>query len=186
MKTKRTLTIAIVLITLPVLAMIGISRDTHHVNAQVVSPPTPDRVSFGMLGITQGQTVRVTAVNSTVPNDVDYPPGPTRVVLSFLDIDGQLLRNRNGSIISRVVMLERGHSAFLDFDFDEFPPGPSRLQLRAVVDVLPPGPTNSEIPIDERIVSSLEVFNNANGRTVVYSGNPNFGFKQQPNPSPPL
>lgn len=177
MKTKRTLTIATVLIALAVLAMLGIFRDTRHVQAQVVPPPTPGRVSFGMVGITQGQTVRVTAVNGTLPNDVNYPSGPTRVVLTLLDADGQLLRNRSGLPISRVVMLERGRSAFLDFDFDEYPPGLSRLQLRAVLDVLPPGSTNNEIPqpIANRIVSSLEVFNNANGRTVVYTGNPDLG-----------
>jgi hypothetical protein len=180
MKTKRTLTIATVLIALALLAILGVFRDTRHAHAQVVPPPTPDRVSFGMVGITQGQTVRVTAVNSTLPNDINYPPGPTRVVLSFLDTEGQLLRNSSGSLISRVVMLERGHSAFLDFDFDEYPPGLSRLQLRAVVDVLPPGPTNNEIAPPNRMVSSLEVFTNANGRTVVYSGNPNVVYAGNP------
>jgi hypothetical protein len=182
MKTKRTLPIATVLIALAVLAMLEISRDTRHVHAQVVPPPTPGRVSFGMVGITQGQTVRVTAVNGTLPNDVIYPPGPTRVVLTLLDADGQLLRNRSGLPISRVVMLERGRSAFLDFDFDDYPPGLSRLQLRAVVDLLPPAPTDNEIPppIGGRIVASLEVFNNANGRTVVYTGNPNVVYAGNP------
>jgi len=190
MKTKRTLTTATVLVALAALMTLGIFRGTRRVHAQDQQPPTqPDRISFGMVGITQGQTLRVTAVNTTLPNDANYPPGPSRVALTFLNSDGQLFRNRDGSVVRRVVMLERGHAAFLDFDFDEFPPGPVRLQLRAVVNVLaPPHPESNELPpaTNDRIVPSVEVFDNANGRTVLFMGNPGVIRGFNPQPDPPL
>ena len=65
----------------------------------------------------------------------------------------------------------------LDLNADELqlPPGPTRLQLRALVTATPPPPTNdsntSPPPVGDRLVTSVEVFNNNNGRTVVFIGN---------------
>lgn len=52
MKTKRTLTMATVLVALAALLTLGIFHGTRRAQAQDVSPPTPDRISFGMVGIT--------------------------------------------------------------------------------------------------------------------------------------
>jgi len=189
MKTKRTLTIATVLIALAAFAMLGIFRDTRRVHAQdQLPPPIPDRISFGMVGITQGQTIRLSVVNTFPPGPV-FPPGPSRVVLTFLDAEGQRLRHRDGSIIRRAVELEPGNATFLDLNADDLqlPPGPSRLQLRAVVNVYPPGPTDNELPppIGDRIVPSVEVFNNANGRTAfVMSAAPSVQRLTTPPPIP--
>ena len=109
---------------------------------------------------------------------------PSRVVLNFRLPNGQLARNRRGEVIRKVVDLERGDSTFLDLDYDELPPGPSRLQLRAVVVVTPPPVGDStEIPppVSDRIGLTVEVINNANGRTAfVLSKNP--GYRQVPPP----
>jgi hypothetical protein len=118
-----------------------------------------------MVGITQGQTIRLSVIN-TLPPGPTFPPGPSRVVLTFLDAEGQRLRHRDGSIIRRAVELEPGNATFLDLNADDlqFPPGPTRLQLRAVVNVFPPSPIDNALP-PSPIVPSVEVFNNANGRT---------------------
>jgi hypothetical protein len=182
MKTKRRIVTALALVALTALVSLGIFRGERRAHAQDVTPPVGERISFGMVGITQGQTARINVANVLTPNDPNYPPGPSRVVLTFLNSDGQLFRNRDGSPIRRAAMLERGQATFLDLNFDEFPPGPSRLQLRAVVTVLPPGPTDNALPPGP-IVPAVEVLNNANGRTVfALSGPPT--IRQIPPPVP--
>ena len=59
MKTKRTLTIATVLVALTMLTTLSVLQRTRKVQAQdQIPPPTGDRISFGTIGITEGQTVR--------------------------------------------------------------------------------------------------------------------------------
>lgn len=170
MKTKRTLIIAAVFVALTSLLTLGIFRGTREVKAQADPPPGADRISFGMVGITAGQTMRVTVSDILTPNDTGWPPGPTRVVLNFRIANGQLVRNRNGEVIRRAVDLERGDSTFLDVDFaDQPPPTGDRLQLRAVIVAQPPPNPDSNVqppPVGERLAITVEVINNANGRTV--------------------
>ena len=182
MKEKRRTVTSLALVALAALVTFGILRGERRAHAQdQVPPPTGDRISFGMVGITQGQTARINVANVLAPNDPNYPPGPTRVVLIFLNSDGQLFRNRDGSPIRRVAMLERGQATFLDLNFDEFPPGPIRIQLRAVVTALPPGPIDNALPPGP-VVPTVEVLNNANGRTVfALSGPP--AVRQVPPPT---
>jgi hypothetical protein len=191
MKTKRTLTIATVLVALATFTTLGIFRGTRPVHAQdTTPPPVNDRISFGMVGLTQGQTIRLNVVNSLPPPIGDYPPGPTRVVLTFLNAEGNRFRNRDGSFIQRTVQLDPGHATSLDLNVDDiqFLPGPSRLQLRAVVTAVPPPIPDSEQPppVGERIVPSVEVFTSSNLRTVFYIGNPGVIRGFNPQPDPPL
>ena len=156
MKNKRTLTIATIIVALAILTTFGIFRNTPRTQAQDNPPPQRERISFGMVGITQGQTVRVNVVNTGLavcPCD--------RVVLNFRLPNGQLVRNRNGEVIRRSVELQPGDATFLDVDYGELPNGPSRLQLRAVVTVTLP-PDSTELP--SNFVPTVEVINN-NGRT---------------------
>ena len=181
MKTKRRIVTSLALVALAALVSLGIFRGERRAHAQdQTPPPTGDRMSFGMVGITQGQTARINVANVLTQNDPNYPPGPTRVVLIFLNNDGQLFRNRDGSPIRRAAMLERGQATFLDLNFDEYPPGPTRINLRAVVTVFPPGPIDNALPPGP-IVPTVEVVNSANGRTVfALSGPP--AVRQVPPP----
>jgi len=173
------------LAALAALVTLGVFGAPRSAQAQdQTPPPVGDRISFGMVGITRGQTVRLSVASIS---DAVCPCG--RVLLNFRDAEGRLLRSRDGSVIHRALELGPGRAASLDFDADEIqlPPGPVRLQLRAVVTVIPPDVGDSdEIPPDigDRIVPSVEVFNNATGRTVVYIGNPGVirGFNPQPDP----
>lgn len=188
MKTKRTLTIAAAVVALAASITFSALRGPSTAKAQdTVPPPIPDRISFPMVGITQGQTIRVNVSNVTTADDSSYPPGPTRVAIIVVNSHGDPIRNRDGSPVRRVVQLDRGESAFLDLDADDFPSGPSRLQLRAVIVAQPPPVRDSKTPppVGERIVSSVEIFN-ANGRTVVFIGNPGVIRGFNPQPDPPL
>src|SRR5215204_3682034 len=185
MRGKRKLFKATALMALLALLASGTVWNMRRAQAQdTVPPPTNDRISFGMVGITRGQTLRLSVASIS---DAVCPC--SRVLLNFRDAEGRLLRSRDGSVIHRALELGPGRAASLDLDADELqlPPGPSRLQLRAVVTVIPPPTGDSDEippPVGDRIVPSVEVFNNATGRTVVYIGNPGVirGFDPQPDP----
>ena len=193
MRTKRKLTFAASIAALAALLTLGTLQEARRAEAQTdeTPPPVHDRISFGMVGITRGQTIRLSVVNA-IPYDSAFPPGPTRVALTFLNGDGQLFRNRDGSPVRRVASLEHGQSTFLDLDAGDlqWPPGPTRLQLRAVVNVIPPPqPDSNEVPppVGDRIMPSVEVFNNATGRTdFVMSKEPGYRRLTSPQPDPPL
>jgi len=177
------LSIAIAIVALLATAAIW---EVRHVKAN--APNDPDR-TVGMVGITQGQTMRVNVVNvcqppgppidqippgpcrANPPGDPEAPPGPCRVQLSFRDANGQPFTDSNGQVIRQMFELQGGQSAFLDLNGDVFAGGvstnggPSRLQLRPVVGVLsaplyPPGPCRA----------TMEVFDNASGRTSIFAG----------------
>jgi len=166
MKRKRTIVTTLALVGLAALASFGIFRGEPRAHAQDQSPPPiGDRISFGMVGITQGQTARISVANIIAQNDSNYPPGPTRVTIIVINSNGSPIRNRDGSPVRKVAMIDRGDSTFLDLNFDEFPPGPSRLQLRAVATIFPPGPIDNAFPPDP-CVPTVEIITNATGRTV--------------------
>lgn len=144
--------------------------------------------TFGMVGITNGQTMRLNVVNFVQPPpdpDRQFPPDPCRVLLSFRNAAGQPFLNSDGQPVSRLVELQAGESAFLDLNGDAFAgpatnadvaPGPVRLQLRPFVRLLNPSSEadNNAYPPDPCRVTA-EVFDNATAKTsfVMYSGNHN-------------
>jgi hypothetical protein len=188
MKMKPTLSIAGIFVALAILVTFGISRQTQPVQAQdQTPPPVPDHVSFGMVGITAGQTVRLSVVNAWPPGPT-LPPGPYRVVMAFRGMNGQLLRNaRTGEVIRRQVDLERGDAAFIDVDYGDLPPGPVRAQFRAVVTVQPPPVPDNNTLQDGVCIPTVEVISNANERTQFVLTNPAVirGFNPQPDPPMP-
>jgi hypothetical protein len=162
MKNKRTLTIAAAII-LTALAAFGLFRFLP----QKVGAfnPQPDPPGFGMIGITQGQTLRINAVNTNIP-DSNIPPDPVRVTLNFRNADGELFRNANGNPISRTVLLQAGKSISLDLNGDDFGrqmDGSGRLQIRPVARIQQADGTNASPP--DPCIPSVEVFNNNSGRT---------------------
>jgi hypothetical protein len=187
MKAKRIVTITVLSVATAVVAIFGIFKQAPQAKAQETPPPNHDRISFGMVGITTGQTARISVANTIMPNDSRFPPGPSRVIMSFRGMNGQILRSRNGDPVRRVVDLERGDAAYLDVDYDQYPPGPSRLQLRPVVTVTPPPVGDfSAIPYDSA-VPMFEIINNANGRTqFAVSSHPGVIRGFNPQPDPPL
>lgn len=100
-----------------------------------------------MVGIVAGQTARLNVVSAV-------PPDPTvvcEVELMFFDMDGMVLAETS-------VRLSPGMAAFHDLNGDEFA-REGRLQVRA--EVMIPDTRNCNI----NITSTLEVFDNATGKT---------------------
>lgn len=163
--TKVTLAIAIA-------SLLATSAIWEVRRVRAAQPPDPDRTTFGMVGITRGQTLRPNVVNLVTLSDGQYPPDPCRVVLTFRNAQGQPFRNSDGQPIRQVVELQAGQSAFLDLNGDMFigPPTnantPSlRVQLRPFVRVLtaPPDPERQFPPDPCRATG--EVFDNTTLQT---------------------
>lgn len=127
-------------------------------------------VQFGLLGITRGQTARLSVANVSSPDNPLVPPDPCRVTISFIDADGNVLLNNAGQPVRREVTLEPGHSAFLQINGDNLVPRDQvRLNFRPLVTVMPADPN---LPPDP-CFPTLEVINNTTGRTsLLYSGTP--------------
>jgi hypothetical protein len=135
-----------------VVAVGALSRSANAFN------PQPDPPRIGMVGIADGQTARLNLVNVSAPDDTLIPP-PCRARLQVLDADGNVLAQRR-------VVVDAGHSAFVDFRPSFMPTnigdvlGPARAEIRAAVDfadeVFPP-PCRA----------SLEIFDNVTGRTQI-------------------
>ena len=162
MKTKSTFTFAVI-VAIAVVAAVIVFRGTTQVKAQdQIPPPVTDRISFPSVGISSGQTLRVSAANTIMPNDPDFPPGPSLVLITFRYQNGNLVRDlKTGAVIRKTVDLERGDGTFVDLDYDGLPPGPSRAQIRPVVVVIPPPIPDVDqkgVPPDGTVVS-VEVIN---------------------------
>lgn len=124
MKTRNIFTKLSIAIALAAIASTVTIWEVRRVLAN--PPPEPDR-TFGMVGITRGQTMRLNVVNLSPPPEPDRngaPPDPCRVLLTFRDANGRPFTNSDGQPIRRVVELQSGQSAFLDLNADMFG-GPS-------------------------------------------------------------
>lgn len=190
MNRKVAIMVSIVL-TVALAAFTMLNRPQSVQAQDEIPPPVNDRISFGSVGITSGQTLRVSVANTIIPSDVNWPPDPCRVAISFRLPNGNLARDsRTGEVIRRVVDVARGDTAFLDLDYGDLPPGPVRAQIRPVVIIQPPPPNDSsQMPYPrDAVVPTVEVINNANGKSqfAVFT-HPAVarGFNPQPDPPSP-
>lgn len=160
MTKKQKLTSLTTIIAVAAIVAIGVIYKTQPVRA---FNPQPDPPGFGLVGLTQGQSLRI---NVTNPADPNLPPDPVRAVLTFRNTDGELFRNGEGNPIRRVVLLRGGESAALALNADDFArvfDGNGRLQLRPVVQIQQADGVNGTPP--DPCLPSVEVINNANSRT---------------------
>ena len=163
MRNNKKLTLITTLISLAAVVAMGVTYKIQTVDA---FNPQPDPPGYGLVGITQGQTIRINVINTSDPPDPDTPPNPARVVITFRDGNGNLFRNAEGNLIRRVALLKGGESASLDLKADNFArsfDGTGRLQLRPVAQIQPADGVNGTPP--DPCIPTVEVFNNANGRT---------------------
>jgi len=123
--------------------------------AQDVTPMVPAG-PFSMVGAARGETARLNITNvNTVPPDV------CRATLAFVDGNGDVLRRPDGTPLQRDVVLEAGHSAFLQVNAGSMlGRGETRLDVRPVVLSAPPDPITPD-----PCVSSVEIIQNTTGRT---------------------
>jgi hypothetical protein len=103
------------------------------------------------VGITFGQTARVTAANT----------GTTAIIVvggKFLDSDGNVLAEFARQVI------EPGKMMSFDLNADDIIRENNRIQIRVVIE--------GSVPHLRSLLFSLEVFNNADGKTTVFLGGP--------------
>lgn len=107
--------------------------------------------NFGMTGITLSQTARLSVVS------VDNPDlRPVRVELLFLDNQGRVLAQSQETLLP-------GQAALLDLRGVEAARGVNRAQIRAQVRFV----DNPDIRVAQKVLPTLEVIDNASGRTTV-------------------
>ena len=126
------------------LLLIGLALSATTAQAIVVVDGRP-------VGITFGQTARVTAANT----------GTTAIIINngkFLDSDGNVLAEFARQVI------EPGEMMSFDLNADDIVRESNRIQIRVVIE----GP----VPHPRDVRLSLEVFNNADGKTTVFLGGP--------------
>jgi hypothetical protein len=108
-------------------------------------------VNWRPVGITFGQTARVNILNT----------GNRAIIIEggkFLDSDGNVIAEFRGTI-------DPGKTMSFDLDGDTVPRTENRIEIHVVIE----GP----VPHLRDLLLSLEVFNNADGKTTVFIGDPN-------------
>jgi hypothetical protein len=142
------------------------------------TPPEPETpVLFGVVGLGHLQTARINVSNVGLasppePDDTVTPllAPPCRASMTFVDTDGNVLRNSAGQPIAREVMLEAGHSASLQINSEAFL---TRDQLRVGVRPVAIVAAADGVSVPPPCVPALEVIDNLTGRTSwVYGGAP--------------
>src|SRR5436190_24088828 len=130
MKTRTTSSMLIAIL----LAFLALGVTKAQANIDIYRP----------VGITFGQTARVTAANT----------GTTAIVVvggKFLDSDGNVLAEFRGTV-------EPGEMMSFDLNADDIIRESNRIQIRVVI----------QAPHLRNVLLSLEVFNNADGKTTVF------------------
>jgi len=143
-----------------------------------VTPPQPDSpVLFGVVGLGHLQIARINVSNVGLtsppePEDTATPllPPPCRASMTFVDPEGNVLRNNAGQPISREVVLAAWQSASLQINSEEFL---TRDQLRVGVRPVAIVAAADGVSVPPPCVPALEVIDNLTGRTSwVYGGAP--------------
>jgi len=107
-------------------------------------------INWRPVGITFGQTARVNILNT----------GDRAFIIDggkFLDSDGNVIAEFRGTI-------DPGKTMSFDLDGDTVPRTENRIEIHVVIE----GP----VPHLRNVLFSLEVFNNADGKTTVFIGDP--------------
>lgn len=148
---KTSLRPALIIVAATMAAMLG----TTHASAI----KEVDQREFGMVGIVRGQALRLNVVSIDNP---DFKPAPVRLELMFLDSEGNLFLNPDGTPVRKRVVLAPGQADFLDISFPPFLDG-GRIQIRAVMRSI----DNPDLRgIDNPdFITTLEGFDTETGRT---------------------
>jgi hypothetical protein len=128
------------------------SRGAAPPDASIIGVLRGVRYNCGIIGVLRGETVRLNVALLNADAGA-YPPGPARVTLTFVDDQGRAVAQATKSI-------DPEHARSLNFTPADYPPGPSRQEVRAIiaVDASPDGRVPDLLP-------TLEVFDAETGRT---------------------
>jgi hypothetical protein len=144
-----------------VLATVGLYAQT------AITPPLQVARTSGMVGIAEGQSARLNALN---PGDAPTSTAAgCSALLAFLGDDGKVLK-------SAIVNVTAGAGAHIDIDSDKdlALAVNARREIRATITIPPaPPPTaTSTTPVKPvcKLIGTLEIFDTLNGHTLVSLG----------------
>ena len=132
-------------------------------SAMTMSAQAQPGLAFGLLGMAEGQSLRINALN--LGSRSSTPASGCEVTLRFLDAKGLVLREK-------VLRLSVGQGAFFDLRRAQVSDQPGRASVRAVLlfgvtgGGAPPGP-DARQNFDCNIVPTLELVDDATGRTTL-------------------
>ena len=119
-------------------------------NSAKASRPTAVEFNFGMIGITRGQTARLSMLN--------LGREPINLSLNFTDSTGRLIKRSFETV-------EGGHAIFLDLTPGTVDDVAGRFQIHASIEASGGGGDARR-----QIIPTLEIFDNETGRTQVALG----------------
>jgi len=172
MKTRTILTVTTVIVLLSLLALAASQTQA------VIIAGGGANWSSSPFGITFGQTARLNILNTSdraiIIND-----------FKFLDGDGSVLVGFGRQVI------QPGKIISVDLNADAIARATNRLEIHAQINcasVEPPDPERRETPLEARptngMLASVEVINNADGRTTLFFQDRSIGDPNvRPNPS---
>ena len=143
---------AVALLSLTLVGSAASQSDKSAPQPDPVSIPCPTcRFNFGMFGFIRTQTARLNIVDAG-----DVQPGPCRrAELEFLDSQSNILARS-------VECLMPGHAVSLALNGNSLESSTNRAEIRATVRLEPPGDPDRRT---SSLVATVEVFDNATGRT---------------------
>jgi hypothetical protein len=158
------------------LAAAAASTSSPRVRAFNPQPEPPGR--WGMFGIVEGQTARVSVVNTS--GDPRVPLVPCRVALALVDSRGEVLKESH-------LTLRPGQATALEFIWFERSGASGRQDLRAridIADLVDPGDRGPRLVPPGSCVPSVEVFETATGRTAFLVAEARMGAEPHLIPAP--
>jgi len=118
--------------------------------------PQPDPPGFGLVGITNGQTMRLGVTCSQDNNsDSDLPPDPCKATLMFHDVTGKVVKSLD-------VNLNPGQATFLDLEWSEISLSRGQMWVEIMPRLILAHDSGLTIP-------SVQVFDQS-GKTIVTQG----------------
>jgi hypothetical protein len=128
---------------------------------------------LGIIGIVSGQTALINVYNSQDPGS-ELPPDPCRVELSFQDIEGNLLSDREGRPFQKIVTIDPRRGDFLKLPGDQVIGNLGRVTIIPCIKIL-------KISGGTHVLPTFEMYNE-NERTSLLSPGTLKGFNPQPDP----
>jgi hypothetical protein len=141
------------------LAALGLYAQT------TTTPPAQETRTTGMVGIAEGQTAQLNALNPEIAATGTVCSG----LLTFLGDDGRVLKSKTVNVApgtSQRIVIDSGKDLALTTD--------ERTQIRATITIppVPPPSTTSAAAVMPvcKLIGTLEIFNTLEGRTLVTLG----------------
>jgi hypothetical protein len=134
----------------------------------------PAHLPLATLGVTAGQTARISVVNSPDPKS-SVPPDTCLVEMCFHDSKGNLILDRSGRPVQKTVTIGPHHGDFLDLNGNLVTGPGARVVIIPCIRILRISEGTLAVPTVELVINLLKM-------TTVLSPGTARGFDPQPDP----